>query len=265
MKNKAFTMFLLFFAASAMHLFADKIIPTRHIRAGDNTRYFFEIVNSTAEEHTYSIKTVSPDKSIKIKVESSNNTNDVQNFLISSGKRGEVTVEVSSLPETPVGCYDGELHVKRDDGKSYSISFSLTVENPYILKTTGAPDRIDVFSGKEFSFNVTVINSGAALLHNLIFKIDAPPKWIIMSEPKILDRLDPGNNVVIKTRVIVPPSQASVIQSVPYHIECMETVSSTGTLTVKVQKSPEYLITALAVLVLAIAGTILFFKKKGRR
>lgn len=258
-------MFILFFAASAIPLFADKVIPTRHIRAGENTRYSFEIVNNTKEEHTYSIKTVSPDKSIKIKVEPSNIKNGVENFLLSAGKRGEVTIKVSSLPETPVGCYDGELHVKRDDGKAYSISFSLTVETPYALKTTGAPDKIDVFSGKEFSFNVTVINSGTTILHKVFLKIDAPPKWIIMSEPKILDHLDPGGNIVIKTRIIVPPSQASAFQSVPYHVECMETDSPTGTLTIKVQKSPEYLITAIAVLILAIAGTIIFFKKKGRR
>ena len=258
----AFTLLLTLFPLSG---FADDIIPTRHIKVGKTALYSFEIQNRTGGNHTFSIKETGLGNSFKIQIIMTQSTTGSHDLSISSGERKEFTVAVNSLSRTPIGRYYGEIHIVRDDGVTYSKPFSLTVEKPYALKITGYRNQVDVFSGKEFNFNVTVMNSGTALLHKVHLKMDVPPKWIIISEPQILDHLDPGNNAVIKARVIVPSSQASLIQPVSFHIESRETVSPAGKITVKVQKSPQYLVAALAVLFLAIAATIIFFKKKGRR
>ncbi len=145
------------------------------------------------------------------------------------------------------------------------MPITLNVENTYAVKIASQNLNLTAFSGKDFTFDVTAVNSGAAALTNLVLTVETPAKWIVQTTPETVPTLDMGAKTSFHVVVTVPSSQVAADQEIKLVLTSDQTASSVSPLTVRVQNSPTFLFVALTVMGLAIVGVVIYFRRKGRR
>ncbi len=256
-----FGLAMLGFGAVLAH--ADEITLAQTVPAGQMAEVPLEIHNDTAVEHRYSLAlTGLPDALTATFTQSGPVLNSVD---VPADSYGQVMLRVQVPRETPVGHYAAKFSATRDDGNTLTHPVTLNVANTYALKIASQNVNINAFAGQEFTFSATAANTGAAPLTNLRLVVGAPAKWVTQIDPPSVDQLAPGAEATLQVRVMVPASQVTIDQPVPLSLSSDQVSSPESTLLVRVQKSPDYLIGAGVVMVLAVAGVFIYFNMKGRR
>lgn len=247
----------------AVPAYADGIILSKTVQASQTAEYSVELHNDTTSEHTYSLSVSGLPDMIAVRFTQGGPL--LQEIRVPAQGYAQVFIRVDVPADTPVGRYEGQFVATRDDGIVLDIPMSLNVENTYALQIVSLPLNQNVFSGQDFSFDVTVLNSGAATVTHLALKPDAPPKWIVTVEPSVVDTLAPGDQMVFHVKVMVPASQSPGDETFKMSLSSEQTATPASTMTVRVQKSPTLFFAALGLMALAVVGVFLYFRVQGRR
>lgn len=221
------------------------------------------IKNDDSKAHSY-----------KLKYESSENG--VQAYFALDGK---ITTEVEvkaldsaimdfkvKMPDTSqAGAAIINTQAIRDDGQVFNLPVSVTVNHDYSMLITSRLNGLSAITGQDVSFDVSVTNNGRKNLDNIKLSLDLPYKWILKdTNPQRLS-LKPGENGSYKVKISIPPSQVSGNSTIKVSAVSDNTVSPKVEIPVSVQNNPNYLIWVIGILVLAGAGTLIYFRKYGRR
>lgn len=249
--------------ASTSSAIADTLAHVQTVQAGQTATYQIEIANDTSAEHTYSLAASGLPATLKITFAQDGPVIDA--VTVGAGKKGRFAMRVEVPADTAVGRYAGAVTAKRDDSVDITTPLTLEVENTYSLKVVSLSRTIATFSGQEFAFDVSASNTGAAPITNVVVKMDAPGKWVVQSDPKVVAALEPRAETVFHVKVLVPSSQAAINQPVSVAITGDQATSAPESIAVRVQTNPSYLPIAGAVVVLALVGVVLYFRIKGRR
>lgn len=176
-----------------------------------------------------------------------------------------VSFMVKMPDKTPAGTTAIDTQAIRDDGQVFMLPVSVTVNHDYSLIITNRLNGLSAITGQDLSFDVSVINNGRKNLDNIKLSVDLPYKWMLQgTNPEKLS-LKPGESGTYKVKVSIPPSQVSGNNTLKVSAASDSTASPKVDIPVAVQNNPNYLFWVIGILVLAGAGTLLYFRKHGRR
>ena len=242
---------------------ADTATTAAVVQAGSTATLTFGMVNETAGEQSYTLSATGlPAGAVASFAQDGTTTTAIG---IAANGDSAVTMQVAVPADTAVGRYDGSFTATRVDGVTVSAPFVLAVRNTYALKITSAGTSISAFSGKEFTLDVAVTNTGAAAVTNLTPAMDIPSKWVLLSDPASVPSLDPGAEAVFHLTVTVPASQVAIDQPASVSITSDQVTSSAADLSVRVQSNPVFLPIAGVVVLIALIAVAVYFRLKGRR
>lgn len=256
---------LLIVAALALpaQALADSASTAAIVQAGGTAALTFDVTNETASEQSYTLTATGlpPQAAAEFTEDGTVST------AIAVPANGDlpVTMQVQVPAGTPVGTYDGGFTATRGDGSALTVPFVLAVQNTYALKITSTAQNISAFSGKDFTLDVVVSNTGAAALTNVAPAMDMPSKWVLLSDPASVPSLDPGAEAVFHLAATVPASQVAIDQPVSVSVTSDQVSSPVSDLSVRVQSNPVFLPAAAAVVVIALIAVAVYFRLKGRR
>lgn len=158
-----------------------------------------------------------------------------------------------------------DIQAKRDDGQIYELPVSVTVNNDYSMVITNRIDGLSVITGQDLSFDVSVLNNGGKNLDNIKLSLDLPYKWILQNTNPGKLSLKPGESGLYKVKISIPPSQVSGNYTIKATAASDSTTSEKVGIPVTVQNNPNYLFWIIGIIAAAGLGTLLYFRKHGRR
>ena len=153
----------------------------------------------------------------------------------------------------------------RDDGQAYELPVSVTVNRDYSLLITNRISSLSVITGQELSFDVYVLNNGSKNLDNIKISLELPYKWILQGTNPDKLSLRPGENGLYKVKVTIPPSQVAGNNTIKAFAVSDTVASPKVGIPVSVQNNPNYLFWVIGIIVAAASGTLLYFRRHGRR
>ena len=254
---------LLLLLASRLPAQADTIGLSQTVQAGETALFTVALRNETGTSHTYTPTLTGLPDGLAISFTQGGPVVDA--VVIPAQSSDQLVVRVETKRKTPVGSYSGQFTISRDDGETLQIPVDLSVENTYALQIASQALNLSVFSGQEFTFDLTAVNSGTSPVTHVALKTEVPGKWIVQTEPAQADSLAAGASIAFHTRVLVPPSQMAIDQPLKLSVTSDQVSSADGTVIVRVQKSPNFLYGAGLIIALAVAGVFLYFRRQGRR
>lgn len=256
------------FAATLLMLplssaWADGIVPAQSTESGRAAMYSLSVLNPTDSAQTYHLSTSGlPDLFTTSFRTPTGTTNEV---TVPPNGYEQIAMQVDVPLGTPVRSYMFRLEAADGDGRTFTQDLFLDVRNTYSMHTV--PDTVggSVFSGQEFGFSATVLNTGAAPITGVKLQVEAPTKWVVLVEPGTVPVLKVGDSAAFSIRVLVPASQGPGPASLLVGSVSDQTVEPKETTTVQVQKKPGYLVASAVIVVVAGMGMIFYFRRKGRR
>jgi len=259
-----FTFMLLALVGSAAQLaWADGLVPAQTVQAGQTATFEIELRNETAQPHQYDLTLNGlPDSFTTTFTQGGPVISQVQ---VAANEATLLTLRVEVPLDTPVGRYTADFSALRDDGVTVTTPITLNVENTYAIRITSQNVNVSTFSGKEFTFDATASNTGAAGVTNLALAVDAPAKWVVRVDPTVVDNLEPGGTIDFHVQVVVPASQVTIDQPIKLGLTSDQTTSPESTLMVRVQSHPNYLLPAGLIVLVAVTVVFGYFRLKGRR
>lgn len=255
------TLMLLFTSVALAR--ADAITLSQTVQAGETAVYSISLHNQTDASHDYALALTGLPAGMKATITQGGPV--IDHVTIPAQDAGQLFIRIETTRQTPVGSYDAQFVATRDDGDVLQMSLTLVVENTYALQIVSQNTNASVFSGKDFNFDVIARNSGAAPLDNVTLQVDAPAKWIVQTDPAQVARLAEGETVTFHAHVITPPSQTAIDQPLALTIVSDQVSSDASELVVRVQKSPSYLFASAGVMLFAVGGAFVYFRRQGRR
>lgn len=242
---------------------ADEMALALTVKASQTATYHIEVHNETAVTHDYALALSGlPDGLTTTFTQGGPLLNQV---AIPANEYGSVTMQVDVPAATAVGHYTAQFTAVRDDNEQMTLLVTLNVENIYAVKIVSQNLNLSAFSGQDFTFDVTAVNSGAAAVTNLALAIDKPAKWIVQTIPATVPTLAAGAETSFHVVVTVPASQVAVDQEIKLALSSDQTASPDTPLTVRVQNSPTFIYVALIIMGMAIVGAVIYFRRQGRR
>jgi len=226
---------------------------------------FFKILikNNDSKAHSYKLKYGSAKSGLQANFALDGKI--ITEVEIKALDSATVDFKVKMPDKSPAGATIIDTQAIRDDGQVFTLPVSVTVNHDYSLLITNRLNGLSAITGQDLSFDVSVINNGRKNLENIRLSLDLPYKWILKdTNPQKLS-LKPGENGSYKVKVSIPPSQVSGNSTIKVSAVSDNTASPKVEIPVSVQNNPNYLIWVIGILVLAGAGTLLYFRKHGRR
>lgn len=247
----------------ALGVSADTVTLAQTVQAGKSGQYELEIYNESSASQVYKLTVDGFPSGVTTTFSQGGPV--LSEITVPANDFSIVQLKISVSADTPEGNYIGQFFAVRDDGTVITQDLALKVENQYALKITSQTMNVSAFSGQSFSVNITAANSGSAPLSNVAVAMDVPAKWIVTTTPQKADSLGAGDTVDFKVDVLIPTSQPAIDQSVDLKITSDQTESEPGKLMVRVQKSPNYLFASGGLVIFALGGVFVYFRRKGRR
>ena len=255
--------FLALLALLPLVVRADEITLSQTVQASQTAVYQLELHNETGTVHDYALALTGLPDSLTVTFSQGGPL--LSTVTIQPNAYGVVQIQVAVPAETAVALYTAHFTATRDDGETLAQPLTLNVENTYAVQIASQSLNVSAFSGQEFGFDVTAVNSGAAPLTHLALTVDAPSKWIVQTNPVTLPSLEPGAETTFHATVLVPASQVSIDQELKLALTSDQTTSPESSLLVRVQKSPTFIYIALGLMALAITAVVIYIWRKGRR
>lgn len=243
--------------------FADTVAPAVVAEAGTTASLTFQVANETTAAHSYDLTATGLPPQANASFTEAGSV--VTKVKVGAHSRVPVSLEVQVPASARLGIFEATFVARRDDSTHVEAPFTIDVESTYMLKITSASRSISTFSGREFTFDVVVTNTGAAPVANVAPAMDAPPNWAIASSPAAVPSLAPGKGAVFHLKVKVPSSQVAIDQPVKVTVTSDQVSSPASALSVRVQSNPAYLPIAGGVVLFAVLGVAVYFRRKGRR
>jgi uncharacterized membrane protein len=184
---------------------------------------------------------------------------------INAGDGAEMMFAVKLSDGSPAGTTAIEVQAARDDGQVFILPVSVTVNQDYSLVITSRLDNLSAITGQELSFDISVSNNGNKNLDNIKLSLELPYKWMLQDANPGKLALKPGESGTCKVRVSIPPSQVSGNNIIKVFAVSDNTASPKVEIPVSVHSDPSSLFWVTGIIALAGAGTLLYFRRHGRR
>ncbi len=179
--------------------------------------------------------------------------------------RAEVIFTVTMPDDSAAGTTAIDTQATRDDGQVFILPVSVTVNRDNSLVITNRIDNLSVITGQELSFDIFVKNNGNKNLDSIKLSLDLPYKWIPQGTNPEKLILKPGEIGTYKVSISIPSTQVSGNNTIKVSAVSENTASPKVEIPVAVHNNPNYLFWVIGIIVLVGAGTLLFFRKHGRR
>lgn len=158
-----------------------------------------------------------------------------------------------------------KVNVKRDDGQAEILPLSVTTSSDYSLRITNHIKGLNVINGQNTNFDIEVKNTGSKILNNVNLKIEVPYKWILQSVNPQKLQLKPGEGGLFKVQISIPASEMAGNKFIKLSSISGNITSPLTEIGITVQNNPSYLYFILGLILLIGIGTLLYFRKNGRR
>jgi uncharacterized membrane protein len=244
-------------------LWADEIAMTQMVQAGETAHFTIEVRNQSAADHAYTPALTGLPDTASITFHAGEAI--LESLTVAAGGSSLVVGRVTPSVSTPVGSYAGEFTLTRDDGETVRLPITLVVEKTFALEIVSRQVNLSTFSGQSFTFDLSATNTGAATVNHVALQVGTPAKWIVQTEPSQVDALEPGAEAAFQVEVAVPPSQVAMDQPLTVMVVADEISSPESKVTVRVQKSPSFLLAAGGIIAVAVVGVLAYFRANGRR
>ncbi len=242
---------------------ADQIALAQTTHAGQPATYTIELHNDTAVAHEYGLALAGLPHAMTATVSEGGPALD--RVRIAANTYRQIALRIDVPPDTHVGRYATAFTATRDDNTVMTLPVVLHVENTYAVRITSQNVNVNTFSGQEFTFEATASNTGAAPITNVALAVDAPARWVVHVDPGATASLEPGAQASYTVRVLVPATQAAIDQRLTLSATSDQANSPDAALLVRVQTSPNLLLYAGMIGLVAVVGVLVYFRIKGRR
>ncbi len=225
--------------------------------------FSLELLNETGEELQFGLQAQGPD-----------------GWLISAGPAGQsrassvtvdasgsqrVSVDVDPPDFTPTGVYP-VLVQAAGGGETVSAELLVEITGNFAVALTTPDERLnfDVVAGDSTEVPLLVVNQGTAPLTEVTLSGTPPRGWDVSFSPQSIDRIEPGGSAEV-TAVVTPSSDAIAGD---YRITMQAGVAETTDsveMRVTVETSALWGLIGVGVILVALAGLGLVFRRFGRR
>lgn len=232
---------------------------------GENVSTSVLIKNDDVKTHNYILVSNSIPKGFQGSFTLNNKI--INKLILKSGENEVINLKMKVPQTEKVGSNIFNIEVKRDDGEIFSLPLSITINNEYALSIADSVNGLSVINGQNLTFDVTVLNTGSKKLDNIGLKLDMPAKWMVQSTtPKNLV-LNPNEKGVFKVQIMVPSTQVTG----NFNINLVASVakgkitSTNFTIPVIVQSNPNFIYWIIGLIIIFCIGTVMYFRRHGRR
>ena len=186
-------------------------------------------------------------------------------LTVAGGESGTLQVQATPTPETTEGRYPIDVRITAGDG---------TVDGQFTAVVTGTPQLVfqpaeerlslSAEAGSSSTFALVVANDGTAPLTDVVLSASAPTNWEVTFEPETIPAVGPGETTTVTARV-TPASGAVAGDYAISMTAAGEAATANLDVRVQVETSTWWGFVAIAIIVVALVGLGLVFRRFGRR
>jgi uncharacterized membrane protein len=184
---------------------------------------------------------------------------------VEAGQSASLTVEVDPPDQTPAGAYPIRVRAS-GGGEGAETELTVRIIGNFAMTVTTPDERLnaDVSAGSPAEVQIVVRNDGSAPLHEVQLSATSPRDWEVTFRPESIPEIAPGESV--RAVAIVTPSDEAVAGDyiVTLSARTAET-SSEVDLRTTVRTSAVWGVFGAALIVAAVAGLGVLFRRYGRR
>ena len=186
-------------------------------------------------------------------------------FTIEAGMGGIMTLALTIPDNQPIGETLLAITLVDQKGINHGSQLWISVNNDYCLVQSNQISNLSATSGKSFTLQLDVTNTGALVQDQIVPAFDLPSKWVVESVSPATMTLNQGETGSFQVQIYVPPTQSSGSNHLDVTMTSPYTTSYAETIPVNVTSSSSYGLFAIVLIIVAALGTLIYFKKHGRR
>ena len=232
--------------------------------AGKTLNYPITIKNQRSTDTTFLLSVLSEPQNWKTAFKSGDT--EVSKVLITSGQSMDLVVEVTPPSTVDLGNYTATISVSSDDGMVFQqLDLKAQIVGSFGLDVSPSALNNAVTSGETATFTVKVTNTGYSTITTLMLQGSAPADWDVTFSPTQVTSLAPKESVTFTVQCKTPTDAVAGDYLVSLTASSDQIASSAVQLRVTVNAPTSWIIVGVIVAIVAVIGTVLMFRKFGRR
>jgi uncharacterized membrane protein len=231
--------------------------------AGATYRFDLQLSNDTPRDAVFDLRGAGPAGwQVTVKPAGQELATSVE---VAAGSSTSLSVEVDPPDQTPAGVYPVVVRAA-GGGAVAQAKLAVRIIGNYGLTLTTPDERLnaDVAAGKPTEVPLVVVNDGTAPLREVDLSATSPTGWTTEFRPEQIPEIAPGDSA--RVVAIITPSKDAVAGD--YIVTLRATAAETNDeidLRTTVRTSAAWGLVGVALIVAAIAGLGLLFRRYGRR
>jgi uncharacterized membrane protein len=222
-----------------------------------------DVANNTGRDVTFAVEALGP-PGWQVSARPSGQTQ-ATTLTVKGGEQGTLSVQATPAPDAQEGRYPINVRVIAD-GSPVEGTFTAIVKGQAELAFIPADERLSLSgeAGSTSRFSLNVANQGSAPLQDVKLSASAPQDWAVEFEPATLDAVAPGQSVPVTARIRPQGDAVSGDYSLTM-TAAAEGASENVDVRFQVETSTWWGLIAIAIIVVALVGLGLVFRRFGRR
>lgn len=224
--------------------------------------FSLDLDNGTPQEIQFGLTTDGPEGwQIDIRPSGESQASTV---TVGGGSSTTVTVDVNPPDTTPAGSY-AVLATAEGGGESAAVELGVEITGTFDIDLLTANEvlNVDVNAGQEATLDLVVHNTGSAPLQGVGISSSPPSGWEVTFDVSTIDLIPPGESAPV-TATIVPANDAINGDYALTFTASVPEVSASTDIRATVQTSAAWGLMGLGVIVLALVGLTMVFRRYGR-
>ncbi|MGD2101332.1 MAG: NEW3 domain-containing protein [Acidimicrobiia bacterium] len=224
--------------------------------------FSLDLDNGTPQEIQFGLNTEGPEGwQIEIRPSGESQASTV---TVAGGASTTVTVDVDPPDTAPAGSYV-VLAAAEGGGESAAVELGIEITGIFDIDLLTANDvlNVDVNAGQESTLDLVVHNTGSAPLQSVGLSSSPPSGWEVTFDVPSIDLIPPGESVPA-TATIVPADDAINGDYALTFTASVPEVRASTDIRATVQTSAAWGLVGVGVIVLALVGLTMVFRRYGR-
>ena len=186
-------------------------------------------------------------------------------MTVAGGGSGSVNVEADPPADATAGAYPLTV-AATGNGVTASIDLAVEITGSYsaVLSTPDQRLNADVRAGGTTDVSLVLVNTGSAPLQDVQLSATAPSGWEVTFDPATLAAVAPGETAPL-TAVITPSREAVAGDYIVTFHSSVPEVRASVDLRTTVRTSEFWGVVGVGIIVIALSGLGLVFRRFGRR
>ncbi len=224
--------------------------------------YSVDLDNGTPAEIQFGLTTEGPE-GWQIDIRPSGESQ-AATVTVGGGDSTTVTVTVDPPDTTPAGSYTVVAKAE-GGGESASVELGVDITGTFDMDLVTANEvlNVDVNAGQASTLDLLVVNSGSAPLTAVDMTATPPSGWEVTFDVPTIDLISPGDSVPV-TATITPADNAINGDYVITFTSSVPEVRATADIRATVKTSAAWGLVGIGVIVLALGGLAMVFRRYGR-